>query len=231
MRDARKVRSMFARIAGRYDLLNRFLSVGIDRRWRRRLIDRVGDLKGVRAVDACCGTGDLTLALEKRGARVVGVDFTPEMLAQARFKGARSRGGQLFVHGDALALPLRDGQADISTVAFGIRNVADRALGFAELARVVRPGGRVFVLEFSMPHGRILGTLYRFYFTRILPRIGGWISGSPEAYRYLPDTVLEWPTPAELALEMEAAGLERCGYQLLTGGIACISFGRVPEPS
>lgn len=217
---------MFARIAGRYDLLNRLLSAGIDRRWRRRLLRHVGDLRGRTVVDACCGTGDLTLELGRAGARVVGVDFTPEMLAFAEEK--RSGGSELFVHGDALALPLADRSVDVATIAFGIRNVADRERGLRELARVVRPGGHVCVLEFSMPRGRLLGRLYRFYFTRVLPRVGGWISGSPEAYRYLPDTVLAWPTPDELAREMEAAGLVDCGYRLLSGGIACLSHGRVP---
>ena len=220
---------MFARIAGRYDLLNRVLSCGIDQRWRRRLLERLGRLEGARVVDACCGTGDLTLALEERGASVVGVDFTPEMLQHARRKGTAR--GELFVHGDALHLPITDGGADASTIAFGIRNVADRRQGLAELARVVRPGGTVCVLEFSLPPGPILARLYKLYFTRILPRVGGWVSGSPDAYRYLPDTVLAWPTPDELAREMEESGLERCGYQLLTGGIACLSWGRVPARS
>ncbi len=226
MPDPGQVRSMFASIAGRYDLLNRVLSCGIDQRWRRHLLRRIGNLEGARVVDSCCGTGDLTLALEQRGASVIGVDFTPEMLHRARRKSAR--GGELFVHGDALQLPIADGEVDASTIAFGIRNVADRARGLAELVRVVRPGGTVCVLEFSMPPGRWLGALYRFYFTRVLPRIGGLISGSPEAYRYLPDTVLAWPSPDELASEMRASGLVDCGYQRLSGGIACLSFGTRP---
>src|SRR5262245_20308655 len=226
MSDPRAVRAMFARIARRYDLLNRLLSGGVDRRWRKAVVRRLGDVRGSLLVDACCGTGDLSLALERAGARVLGVDFTPEMLSLARAKGA-GRGAR-FVAGDALALPLPDGRADAATVAFGIRNVADRARGLRELARVVRPGGAVLVLEFSLPRGRLTGALYRFYFTRVLPRLGGWISGDPGAYRYLPDPVLAWPTPGEPPAEMERAGLEQCGYQLLSGGIACLSFGRVP---
>lgn len=218
---------MFARIAHRYDLLNHLLSGGIDRRWRRALVRRLGDVRGALLVDSCCGTGDLALALERAGARVVGVDFTPQMLARARQKGAGR--ATSFVVGDALALPLGDGRADAATVAFGIRNVADRARGLREMMRVVRPGGAVLVLEFSLPRGRLTGALYRLYFTRVLPRLGGWISGDAGAYRYLPDTVLAWPTPDELQAEMECAGLERCGYQILTGGVACLSFGRVPE--
>jgi demethylmenaquinone methyltransferase / 2-methoxy-6-polyprenyl-1,4-benzoquinol methylase len=226
MSDPRAVRAMFARIAGRYDLLNRLLSAGIDRRWRDALVRRLGDLRGRTLVDSCCGTGDLSFALERAGARVVGVDFTPEMLCRARAK--RSGAGTVFVAGDALALPLRDALADAATIAFGIRNVADRGRGMRELMRVVRPGGSVLVLEFSMPRGRTLGALYRFYFTRVLPRLGGLLSGDAAAYRYLPDTVLAWPSPDELRAEMQALGLEDCGYQRLSGGIACLSYGRVP---
>ena len=223
---------MFARIAGRYDLLNRVLSVGIDRRWRRTLLRRLGDVRGRLVVDSCCGTGDLALAIEGEGAHVVGVDFTEAMLSIARRKsgraGRRGRGNGVFVGGDALRLPLADARADASTIAFGIRNVADRGQGLRELARVVRPGGQVLVLEFSMPPNSVLGALYRWYFTRVLPRLGGWISGSPAAYRYLPDTVLAWPTPEDFAREMEQAGLVDCGYKRLTGGVACLSWGRVP---
>jgi len=227
MSDPRDVRAMFARIARRYDFLNRLLSAGIDRRWRSALVRRLGELRGKTLLDACCGTGDLTLALEAAGARVVGVDFTPEMLQHARPKGAGR--ALCFVAGDALRLPLFDRSLDGAAIAFGLRNVADRGRGLHELARVVRPGGAVMVLEFSLPRSRVLGALYRFYFTRVLPRIGGWISGDASAYRYLPDTVLAWPTPEELRGEMEALGLERCGFQRLSGGIACLSWGLVPE--
>lgn len=226
MSDPRAVRAMFARIARRYDLANRLLSAGVDRRWRAELVRHLGDLRGRTLLDACCGTGDLSLALERAGARVIGVDFTPEMLRHALRKGAGH--ATRFVLGDALCLPLGDGSVDAAAIAFGIRNVADRARALGELMRVVRPGGAVILLEFSLPRGRLSGALYRAYFTRVLPLLGGWISGDEGAYRYLPATVLAWPRPAELLAEMEALGLERCGYRLLTGGIACLSFGRVP---
>ena len=225
MPEPAKVRAMFGRIAPRYDLLNRVLSGGIDRRWRKRLLREAGDPTARRCVDVCCGTGDLALTFARAGASVVGVDFTSEMLAIAE---KRRTGPVRFVEGDALRLPLADGVADLSMVAFGIRNVGDRGVGLAELRRVVRPGGRVLVLEFSMPRSRLLGALYRFYFTRILPVLGGWISGDRAAYRYLPDTVQAWPSPEELDREMEAAGLTACGHHLLSGGIACLSFGTVP---
>jgi demethylmenaquinone methyltransferase/2-methoxy-6-polyprenyl-1,4-benzoquinol methylase len=229
MSDPVLVRAMFARIAARYDLLNRLLSLGIDRRWRARLVGHLGDVRGRFLVDSCCGTGDLALALERVGARVLGVDFTPEMLARACQKGQQR--GARFVAGDALRLPVADARADAATIAFGIRNVADRGAGLREMMRVVRPGGAVVVLEFSLPRGRVLGALYRFYFTRVLPALGGWISGDADAYHYLPTTVLAWPSPPELQREMESLGLEHCGYRLLSGGIACLSYGRVPSPA
>jgi demethylmenaquinone methyltransferase/2-methoxy-6-polyprenyl-1,4-benzoquinol methylase len=231
MPDPLQVRAMFARIAGRYDLLNRILSLGIDRRWRKRLLAAAGDVRGRRAVDACCGTGDVTLELADAGAAAVGVDFTPEMLARARHKANRSTVRAVFAHGDALKLPVKSGSADVCTVAFGIRNVADRAQALREMARVLRPGGRALVLEFTMPRGRISGRLYRAYFTRVLPAIGSWISRDRDAYSYLPRTVLEWPTPNELAREMEGAGFVDCRHELLTHGIACLHSARAPSRS
>lgn len=225
MTDPAAVRAMFARIARRYDLVNRCLSFGIDQRWRRALVRHLEGARGLSVVDVCCGTGDLAFALQRRGARVLGVDFTPAMLQHARRKGAGA--SACFVAGDALRLPVSDRRADAATIAFGLRNLADRELGLREMARVVRPGGWVLVLEFSLPRGRLLGLLYRLYFTRILPVLGGWISGDAAAYRYLPDTVLAWPAPEELRAEMESLGLEHCGFRRLSGGIACLSFGRV----
>ena len=226
MPDPALVRPMFGRIAPHYDLLNRVLTVGIDRTWRRAVVRAAGPLEGRRAVDACCGTGDLTLELARAGAQVVGVDFCVPMLERAGRK--RAPGQRLFAHGDALALPLEDDSCDVATVAFGIRNVADRAAGLRELARVVRPGGRVLVLELSMPPGPVLGRLYRLYFDRVLPGIGRLVSGDAAAYRYLPDTVMAWPEPEEFAREFEAAGLRECGFERLTRGICALHWGQVP---
>jgi len=219
---------MFSRIAGSYDLLNRSLSLGIDQRWRRRAVALAGELPGRDVVDVCCGTGDLAVLFAEAGAKVVGVDFTPEMLERAVPKG-RKAGRTVFVHGDALRLPLPDACADVATVAFGIRNVADRLEGLAEMKRVLRPGGRLIVLEFTQPPGRIFGGLYRLYFTQVLPKLGGIVSGDSDAYSYLPRTVLAWPSPAEFQREFEATGLADCGHELLTRGIACLHWGRVPE--
>jgi demethylmenaquinone methyltransferase/2-methoxy-6-polyprenyl-1,4-benzoquinol methylase len=232
MPDPAQVRAMFGRIAGRYDFLNRVLSLGIDRRWRASLLESAQDLRGKSAVDACCGTGDVTLELAGAGATAVGVDFTPEMLIRAREKGRRARAGSaVFARGDALRLPVRSGTADLCTVAFGLRNVADRSQALSEMARVVRPGGRVIVLEFTLPPGRFLGAFYRFYFTRVLPAIGAWISRDREAYSYLPRTVLAWPSPDELQREMEAIGLVDCTHRLLSHGIACLHSGRAAGES
>ncbi len=222
---------MFARIARVYDPLNRTLSLGIDQRWRRTLLAAAGEVRGARVVDTCCGTGDVALAFAGAGAHVVGVDFTPEMLVQADGKKSPDSfaGGPAFAHGDALKLPVRDGVADMCTVAFGIRNVADRRLALREMARVVKPGGRVLVLEFTMPPGPVLGPAYRFYFTRLLPGIGRVVSKDNDAYSYLPRTVLAWPSPVEFQREMETEGLVECGHRLLTRGIACLHWGRVPR--
>ena len=226
-----QVRSMFSRIAGIYDLLNRVLSLGIDQRWRRHTVRRAGDVSDALVVDACCGTGDLSVAFAEEGARVVGVDFTHEMVARAPKKLRPGTDKVTFVHGDALCLPVSDGAADVASVAFGIRNVADPAEGLRELRRVLRVGGRVLVLEFTTPPGWVLGGLYRFYFTKLLPFIGGLLSRDAEAYEYLPRTVLAWPKPDAFQASMEEAGFHDCGYQLLTGGIACLHYGCASELS
>jgi demethylmenaquinone methyltransferase/2-methoxy-6-polyprenyl-1,4-benzoquinol methylase len=230
MPDPIQVRAMFGRIAARYDLLNGVLSLGTDRRWRRVLVHSAGDLRGRSAVDACCGTGDVTLALADAGATAVGVDFTREMLARAEHKARRAARARVhFTRGDAQALPLKNATADVCTIAFGLRNVADRACALREMARVVRPGGRVLVLEFTLPPGRFLGALYRAYFTRFLPFVGRVISRDGEAYSYLPRTVLAWPSPSELQHEMESLGFVECSHRLLSRGIACLHSGTVPR--
>jgi demethylmenaquinone methyltransferase/2-methoxy-6-polyprenyl-1,4-benzoquinol methylase len=229
MPDPGRVRAMFGRIAPRYDLLNRVLSLGVDRRWRSRSVAQAGDVAGRIVVDACCGTGDLALAFAERGACVLGIDFTPEMLARACAAKALRRGG--YVQGDALRLPVADGSADVASIAFGLRNVQDRKACLEELARVVRPGGLVLVLEFGMPSRAWLATPYRFYFTRVLPWLGGLVSGDHGAYRYLPETVLAWPSARALCGEMASLGLVEPGYRALSGGIAYLHWGRVPGAS
>jgi demethylmenaquinone methyltransferase / 2-methoxy-6-polyprenyl-1,4-benzoquinol methylase len=230
MAEPAQVRSMFARIARVYDPLNRVLSLGIDQRWRRALLEKAGDVRGARVVDACCGTGDVALVFAAAGASVVGVDFTPEMLSHAERKklSIRARATPAFAHGDALHLPVRAAAADVCTVAFGIRNVADRRAALREMSRVTKPGGRVLVLEFTMPPGKLLGPAYRFYFTRLLPGVGRLVSRDCDAYSYLPRTVIAWPSPSAFQGEMESEGLVDCGHRLLSRGIACLHWGRVP---
>ena len=231
MPDPQAVESMFARIAGRYDLLNRTLSMGIDQRWRKRVLAQAGELEGARVADLCCGTGDLALLFASRGARVVGADFTLPMVARAPAKRKPQHETSVFVQGDALRMPLATDSMDAASVAFGIRNVADRRACMAEMARIVRPGGKVLILEFTTPKGRIFGGAYKAYFTRILPRIGGMVSGDRGAYEYLPATVLAWPSPEELAGEMEQEGLANARFERMTGGIACLHVAEVPEPA
>jgi demethylmenaquinone methyltransferase/2-methoxy-6-polyprenyl-1,4-benzoquinol methylase len=226
MPDPGQVRAMFARISGRYDLLNRVLSLGIDRSWRRKTVAQAGDVRGRLVIDACCGTGDLSAAFAREGARVVGVDFTPEMLQHAGPKLAEARA--VFAHGDALRLPVRSACADVTSVAFGVRNLADARAGLAEMARVTKPGGQVLVLEFTTPPGALLGRAYRFYFTRVLPAVGRLVSRDDDAYQYLPRTVMAWPAPAEFQRQLESVGLVECGFRRLTRGIACLHWGRVP---
>lgn len=219
---------MFARISGRYDLLNHLLSLGIDQWWRRVTVAAAGDVRGRTVVDACCGTGDLSAAFARKGAKVVGVDFTPQMLQRATPKVTALEGRALFVHGDALSLPIQSACADIASVAFGVRNLSNAREGLAELKRVTKPGGTVLVLEFTTPQGALLGRAYRFYFTRVLPTLGKLVSRDEEAYMYLPRTVLAWPGPVEFQRELEAVGLVQCGFRSLTFGIACLHWGRVP---
>lgn len=239
MPDGRVVQQMFAEVAPGYDRANRLLSLGIDQSWRRRAVRLVGVQHGELGLDACTGTGDLALALRRSGATVVGADFCAPMLGKALRKGREldrgvfgngsDRDATQFVAADTLALPFADATFDFATVAFGIRNVSNPAAGLAELRRIVRPGGRVVVLEFCRPAGHWFAPLYRLYFGRILPVLGGWISGARRsAYQYLHDSVMQFPERADFVGLMEHAGLVRCRFQLLTGGIAALYRGEVP---
>ena len=201
------------------------LSGGIDRRWRRRVVERAGgDLSGQTAVDVACGTGDLTGVLRGAGATTLGVDFTFEMLELAPPKAEP----RMWVQGDALALPLADGVADVATMAFGLRNVSDRRRCFAELRRVLKPGGRALLLEFGMPEKDLFGRAYRRYLSHVLPRVGGVLSGDQAAYRYLDGTVQAWPDADTLRDELLEDGFAECRYERLMRGIAFLHVATAP---
>ncbi len=225
MPEGPQIRAMFASVADRYDRANHLLSMGIDVYWRRAALAFAGLQAGEHVVDVCAGTGDLSLTLAKAKAKVVGSDFCPEMLVYAMRKRARLPEGSRpeFVAADAMKMPFPDNSFDLATVAFGIRNVADPVAGLREMARIVRPGGRVLVLEFSKPRIPLIGSLYLFYFRHILPRLGRLITGDQGgAYQYLPDSVMKFPERQKFNQLMEEAGLETPRHRLLTFGIASL---------
>jgi demethylmenaquinone methyltransferase / 2-methoxy-6-polyprenyl-1,4-benzoquinol methylase len=229
-----RVQEMFTRIAPRYDFLNHLLSFGLDHVWRWRTARRFREILArpeARVLDICCGTGDLAFALEhvranamrssgKTGPPVVGSDFVEPMLVRAREKASAAEASVKFAAADALRLPFADASFDLVTTAFGFRNLASYEDGLREIARVLRPGGEVGILEFSEPTTGAMSGIFRFYFRRVLPRIGGAISGNSEAYAYLPNSVAKFPSPGELAGLMEKNGF---------GGVAIASwnFGSV----
>lgn len=224
---------MFGGIAGRYDLLNHLLSGNVDKGWRRLVARRLRPslVEGAHVLDVACGTGDLALALDASGAAsVVGLDFCRPMLEIARRKAVGGRRRVPFVEGDALRLPFADESFDVVTIAFGLRNLAGVEEGLRELLRVLKAGGRVAVLEFSSPVVPGFSALFRFYMTRVLPRVGGLLSGSRGAYEYLPDSVLKFPDQKRLAALMREAGFAEVEYRNLTGGIAALHTGTRPAP-
>jgi demethylmenaquinone methyltransferase/2-methoxy-6-polyprenyl-1,4-benzoquinol methylase len=226
---ARWVRGMFGRVARRYDLLNHLLSANIDRYWRARTVRRLSEAltpPEARVLDLCCGTGDLLVALERaRGAALLGADFCHPMLAAARQKLARLRLRSAVIEADALALPVRDASLDLITTAFGFRNLANYDRGLREMRRALRPGGVAAILEFSTPPNRALAALYAFYSRRILPAIGGALSGDAGAYGYLPESVRKFPTAEELAERMRAAGFTAVRFERMTAGIVALHTG------
>ena len=225
---AAHVRRMFASIAPRYDLLNHLLSLNVDRLWRRRAVDRLRWERSPRGVflDNCAGTLDLATELARRagfGGRVIGSDFTFQML-----RGGAHKLRDLPVHpicADALALPYRTGAFAGATVGFGVRNLADLDAGLREMARVLKPGARLVILEFTTPAWQPFRALYLLYFLRVLPLIGRLVSSHGSAYSYLPESVLRFPEPDALAERMSRAGFTGVGWSRLTGGIVALHWG------
>ncbi|MGI9019610.1 MAG: bifunctional demethylmenaquinone methyltransferase/2-methoxy-6-polyprenyl-1,4-benzoquinol methylase UbiE [Solirubrobacterales bacterium] len=238
-----QVRTMFDRIAGVYDRMNHVMTAGLDRRWRERAVQRAELEPGASALDVCCGTGDLAFELARvvgPGGRVVGCDFSEAMLEIARGKEAARRatepGGPKangsgagsaeveFEWADALRLPYEDGEFDAVTVGFGVRNLSDLSGGLGEMARVLRPGGRLVILEITQPQRPPLSTFFSLWFDRVVPVLGRF-AGDSAAYSYLPDSVRSFPAPDRLAELLAAAGLGRIRWLLLAGGIIAIHSG------
>jgi demethylmenaquinone methyltransferase / 2-methoxy-6-polyprenyl-1,4-benzoquinol methylase len=217
------VRRMFDRIAPVYDVMNRVMTAGLDRRWRQvtvREVVRPGD----RVLDACCGTGDLAVAAQRAGAGiVVGLDFSERMLERARRKEPTIE----WVRGDVLALPFDDGSFEAATVGFGVRNVDDLEAGLRELRRVLRPGGRLGILEITTPRG-VLAPFYRLWFDRVIPLLGKVLPGG-DAYTYLPASVRRFPPPEELASLLRRCGFGAVRFRVFAGGIVALHVGEAEE--
>jgi demethylmenaquinone methyltransferase/2-methoxy-6-polyprenyl-1,4-benzoquinol methylase len=219
---------MFTSIARRYDLLNHVLSLNADRLWRKSLVRRAHVDRSSRVLDVATGTGDVAVAFAAAGVeRITGLDRSEGMLAVGREKVERRGLGTRvrLIEGDALDMPFADGSFDVSTMAFGLRNLPDYAGGISEMARVVRSGGRVLVLEFFPPRSSLFHSLYRFYLGRILPIVGRIISGSDEAYRYLASSIETFIAHEDMMRYMNEAGLIEIDKKMLTGGIAYIYSG------
>ena len=226
---ARAVREMFSGIAGRYDLLNHVLSLNIDKAWRRKVhaeIQEILNNKNAVVLDVACGTGDLSIELDRgSAARVIGTDFCRPMLKVAKEKTVATNARIPYIEADAMNLSFADDTFDALTIAFGLRNLANFSVGLHELHRVLKPGGRIAILEFSSPIVPGFRQLFNFYFAHVLPRIGGAVSGSRGAYEYLPDSVAKFPDQKTLVSMMEQTGFTAVKYQNLTGGIAALHSG------
>jgi demethylmenaquinone methyltransferase/2-methoxy-6-polyprenyl-1,4-benzoquinol methylase len=224
---ASEVRGMFDRIAGVYDVMNSAMTAGLHHQWRERAVERAEVGAGSDALDVCCGTGDLALELRRRigpDGRVVGCDFSEPMLELARRKSGEQGLPVEFGWADALDLPYGDSSFDAVTIGFGARNLADLERGISEMTRLLRPGGRLMILEITRPTRGPLATFYALWFDRVVPVIGT-LAGDSDAYSYLPSSVRSFPEPPELAAMMDAAGLARIRWLLLAGGIIAIHSG------
>lgn len=219
---------MFARVAPRYDLLNRVLSLGIDRRWRRRVVKQIP--KEAKVLDLCCGTGDLSFALAEAGHNVTGADFCAEMLQVAEEKQTKKKSAVQFVQADATSLPFAESEFDCATIAFGLRNIPDTMTALAEIRRVLKPEGLLLVLDFSSRQPFYVAPFYKAYFHLLLPLIGKILAPkSGDAYRYLPESVKQFPSGKELTAKLEEAGFAKTAFQPLTFGIANLYSGRAQK--
>ena len=232
MKNGKEIRSMFASISRRYDLLNHLLSLNQDKRWRRKAVEMSGIGEGARVLDVCTGTADLAVAYSKKmgdSGVVIGTDFCPEMLQIGKQKLVRGSGtGRVSLTiADTLTLPFADEAFDVVSVAFGIRNVSDLKAGISEMARVTKQDGRVVILEFSLPENRLVNAAYMAYFTRLLPIVGRLVSRARnDAYSYLPGSVVEFPSNDEMRLIMQECGLSGISAKRLTLGIVTLYVGK-----
>lgn len=228
-----RIRQMFGEIAGRYDFMNHFLSAGTDVYWRWRTVRMGRPFTDAPLLDVCTGTGDLAFAFRKQlgnDAAVLATDFTHAMLRRAEEK--RQDRHVVFMEADTLSLPFADNVFQVVSVAFGLRNVASTINGLKEMTRVCQAGGKVLVLEFSLPDNRLLSRVYQWYFRNVLPKLGQLLVRNRQAaYEYLPQSVSEFPSGSQLTAIMEEAGLENTSFQKLTGGIATVYVGHKPSPS
>lgn len=227
LRPADRVRAMFDRIAPHYDLLNHLLSLGADFGWRRRAVATLAPAPGERTLDLCCGTGDLALALAAAGARVTGADFSLPMLQRGARKAGRRGAPVLLCGADALQLPFLDATFEAACVAFGVRNLSDPLAGLREIRRVLRPGGRLAVLEFARPRATLLRHLHRLYLRAVLPAAGLLIARNADAYRYLGDSIGAFYDQEAFNLLLKTAGFEPSPAIDLSGGIAAVYLGRI----
>lgn len=218
---------MFDEVSPRYDLTNDVLSLGSSRLWRRALTRAIAPRKGMRVLDIAAGTGTSSAAIAHHGASVVAADFSEGMLSVGR---ERQAGNDLieFVHADATSLPFTDNEFDAATISFGLRNVNEPKKALAEMLRVTKPGGRVVICEFSHPPIGLIRKPYFFYTKHIMPTIAGWVNGASDAYDYLNESIVEWPTQRELADWMREAGFEQVEYRNLSAGIVALHRGVVP---
>jgi len=231
---AAKVADLFAKVARRYDLINDLQSFGLHRRWKARVLQLSGAAPGQRALDLCCGTGDLAFGLARRGAEVIGLDFSDAMLSVARERRQRARtqfpprAKVGLIRGDALHLPFPDGTFDVVTVGYGLRNLTRWETGLQEMRRVARPGGRLLVLEFGKPDDRVWRALYFGYLRLFVPVLGRLVCGDAQAYAYILESLQHYPAQHGVAEKMRELGLNQVRLYPLLGGIMSINYGEKP---